>query len=110
MSKTAELVTFLRLHNVLINRQPEALALNLSEQESVAIYSITDTLFHEGVEGKDEIIRGIFTGEGEHQGVSCMYHTIELRFAGWLTSRRLSHKGDSRSVLASTSEGARTNN
>ncbi|TFK94620.1 hypothetical protein K466DRAFT_292806 [Polyporus arcularius HHB13444] len=69
LTKTAELVTFLRLHPMLTNRHPEALALNLDEQERIAIYSITETLLHHIVHNKGDMIRSIFTGEGEHHGV-----------------------------------------
>ncbi|KAI0769327.1 hypothetical protein BD413DRAFT_81589 [Trametes elegans] len=69
LDKTAELVTFLRLHNMLSNHHPAALALNLNEAENIAIYSITETLFHENLPGKTDIIRSIFSGEGEHLGV-----------------------------------------
>lgn len=71
LDKTAELVTFLRLHGLLSNRHPDALALNLNEAESIAVYSITETLFHEVIAGKTDIIRSIYTGEGEHLGVPC---------------------------------------
>ena len=87
LEKTAELVTFLRLHSVLQNRQPEAIALNLSEIEGNVIYSITESLFHEIPQGKTEVIRGIFTGEGEHLGIPCKHfaqmhcHIIHWRFA-----------------------------
>ena len=80
-------MTFLRLHSVLQNRQPEAIALNLSEIESNVIYSITESLFHEIPQGKTEVIRGIFTGEGEHLGIPCKHfaqmhcHIIHWRFA-----------------------------
>ncbi|KAI0371149.1 hypothetical protein BV20DRAFT_965824 [Pilatotrama ljubarskyi] len=69
LDKTAELVTFLRLHSMLSSRHPDALALNLSEMEGIAIYSITETLFHEHLPGKTDMIRSLFTGEGEHLGV-----------------------------------------
>ncbi|RPD78222.1 hypothetical protein L226DRAFT_286231 [Lentinus tigrinus ALCF2SS1-7] len=69
LTKTAELVTFLRLHTMLANRHPEALALNLSDEEGIAIYSITETLFHHVAQGKNDMIRSIFTGDGEHHGV-----------------------------------------
>ncbi|KAI0356158.1 hypothetical protein OH77DRAFT_1423757 [Trametes cingulata] len=69
LDKTAELVTFLRLHGLLSSRHPDALALNLSETEGIAIYSITETLFHENLPGKTDMIRSLFTGEGEHLGV-----------------------------------------
>ncbi len=66
------MVSFLRLHSLLVKSHPEALALNLNESESNAIYSITEILLHEIVRGKEETIRGIYTGEGEHLGVPCM--------------------------------------
>ncbi|KAI0633408.1 hypothetical protein C8Q77DRAFT_1217818 [Trametes polyzona] len=69
LDKTAELVTFLRLHSMLANRHPDALALNLTEEETTVVYSIAETLSHEIVNGKTEMIRSIFTGEGEHLGV-----------------------------------------
>ncbi|KAI0645378.1 hypothetical protein C8Q79DRAFT_911104 [Trametes meyenii] len=69
LNKTAELVTFLPLHGMLSSRHPRALALNLSEMEGNAIYSITETLFHENLPGKTDMIRSLFTGEGEHIGI-----------------------------------------
>ena len=72
MEKTSELVTFLRLHTMLTNRHPEAVALKLSDEEGIAIYSITETLFHHIPQGKGDMIRSMFTGEGEHHGVPCM--------------------------------------
>ncbi|KAI8993793.1 hypothetical protein BD414DRAFT_456900 [Trametes punicea] len=69
LDKTAELVTFLRLHTMLANRHPAALALNLSELEGIAVYSIAETLLHELLPGKTDMIRSLFTGEGEHLGV-----------------------------------------
>ncbi len=49
------------------------MALDLSERESIAIYSITETLFHEILPGKTEIIQAIFTGEGEHLDIPCKF-------------------------------------
>ncbi|KAI0674982.1 hypothetical protein C8Q78DRAFT_965152 [Trametes maxima] len=69
LNKTAELVTFLPLHGMLSSRHPRALALNLSEMEGNAIYSVTETLFHENLPGKTDMIRSLFTGEGEHIGI-----------------------------------------
>ncbi|KAL1942664.1 hypothetical protein VTO73DRAFT_4904 [Trametes versicolor] len=69
LDKTAELVTFLRLHGMLSNSHPDALALNLNEAEGIAVYSITETLLHEVNAGKTDMIRSIFTGEGEHLGI-----------------------------------------
>ncbi len=70
----AELVTFLRLHRMLSDGHPDALALNLNKEEGIAVYSITETLLHEINVGKTDMIRSIFTGEGEHLGVPCMYY------------------------------------
>ena len=58
---------------MLDRRHPSALALNLSESDGVAIYSITETLREAGVHGKADVIRGIFSGEGEHNGVPCKF-------------------------------------
>ncbi|KAI0829685.1 hypothetical protein BC628DRAFT_1358217 [Trametes gibbosa] len=69
LDKTAELVTFLQLHNMLANRHPDVMALNLNEAENLAIYSITETLSHERLPGKTDMIRAIFSGEGEHLNV-----------------------------------------
>ncbi|KAH9855194.1 hypothetical protein C2E23DRAFT_751794 [Lenzites betulinus] len=66
LDKTAELLTFLRLHAMLSSHHPDAVALNLSEAENLAVYSITETLSHERIPGKTDIIRAIFSGEGEH--------------------------------------------
>ncbi|KAI0655963.1 hypothetical protein C8Q70DRAFT_922658 [Cubamyces menziesii] len=69
IQKTAELVTFLRLHTLLSNSHPAATALSLSETEGIAVYSITETLLHAILPGKTDMIRSLFTGEGEHLGV-----------------------------------------
>ncbi|OSD04029.1 hypothetical protein PYCCODRAFT_1364691 [Trametes coccinea BRFM310] len=69
LDKAAELVTFLRLQTALANRYPAAVDLNLTEAESIAISSIADHLLHEDISAKTDVIRSIFTGEGEHVGV-----------------------------------------
>ncbi|CDO76730.1 hypothetical protein BN946_scf184796.g24 [Trametes cinnabarina] len=69
LDRAAELVTFLRLQSALANRYPAVLDLNLSEIESLAINSIAEHLLHEDISVKRDLIRSIFTGEGEHGGV-----------------------------------------
>ena len=102
LDKTAELVTFLRLHGMLSNRHPDAMALDLSEREAIAIYSITETLFHEILPGKTEMIQSIFTGEGEHlhipfEGSARML----LRPRSWFFLR-LAYKRNPRSLFAAS--------
>lgn len=76
------------------------MALDLSEREGIAIYSITETLFHEILPGKTEMIQGIFTGEGEHLDIPCK---LPSRIPLLLSSQslpRLAYTGDPRSFLA----------
>lgn len=76
---------------MLSNRHPEALALDLSEREGIAIYSITETLFHEILPGKTEMIQGIFTGEGEHLDIPCKVSSriLTCRAHGFLLDSRI---------------------
>lgn len=90
IQKTAELVTFLRLHTLLSNSHPAATALSLSETEGIAVYSITETLLHAILPGKTDMIRSLFTGEGEHLGVPCTHICLLLRDTS-LTSYRFTH-------------------
>ncbi|KAL7281302.1 hypothetical protein ACG7TL_004611 [Trametes sanguinea] len=76
LDKAAELVTFLRLQTALANRYPAAVDLNLTEAESIAISSIADHLLHEDISAKTDVIRSIFTGEGEHVGVPCEWYPV----------------------------------
>ena len=56
---------------MLSRRHPDAIALNLGEADGTAVYSITETLIHGSTEAKVEVIRGIFSGEGEYLNVTC---------------------------------------
>ena len=56
---------------MLSRRHPDAIALNLDEADGTAVFSITETLLHGPTEAKVEMIRGIFSGEGEHLNVTC---------------------------------------
>ena len=51
----------------------DALALDLGEADSRAVYSITETLLRGSTEAKVETIRGVFSGEGEHLDVTCEF-------------------------------------
>lgn len=85
---------------MLSSRHPEAIALDLSEVEGIAIYSITETLFHKILPGKTEMIQGIFTGEGEHLNIPCKFPANMFLLLISQFSFRLPYKGDPRSFLA----------
>ncbi|KAI0743781.1 hypothetical protein C8Q80DRAFT_860101 [Daedaleopsis nitida] len=69
LKNAAELVSFVRLHLLLANSTHEALALNLSEEENTAIFSLTEYLLRESSGEKEDIIRNMYTGNGEYLGV-----------------------------------------
>lgn len=78
LAKTIDLITFIRLQEMLSRGHPDAVALDLNETEESTIHSITEALKHEKTGGKVDIVRGLFTGEGEHLGVPCKYRASDL--------------------------------
>ncbi|KAH9949636.1 hypothetical protein B0H21DRAFT_103991 [Amylocystis lapponica] len=67
--KAADLVTFARLHELRSSGHPVAVALDLTEHESAAIFSANQALFGDEPERKGDVIHGFFTGQGEHLDV-----------------------------------------
>ncbi|KZT71060.1 hypothetical protein DAEQUDRAFT_724823 [Daedalea quercina L-15889] len=67
--KTADLIHFLRLRDLLSQGHPAVVNLGIEQSEGVAIYHVTDRLFSDESEGRLEIISGYITGEGEVHGV-----------------------------------------
>ncbi|KII92352.1 hypothetical protein PLICRDRAFT_37119 [Plicaturopsis crispa FD-325 SS-3] len=69
ITKTSNLLSFLRVHSALINGHPSILSLSLSESEATAIVAVTDILLGEEEESKTGVVTGFFTGEGEIHGI-----------------------------------------
>ena len=71
LQKTVDLLSIVQLHNGLVNGLPAAQALNLLENEAMAVFSAVETLLGPDSENKPVIIKGLLTEDGEWQGVSC---------------------------------------
>ena len=71
MQKTTQLLTIFQLQSALVNGAPEALALNLSEHEAMAIFSAVEVLLGTDLDHKSGIVRGLLTNEGDWQGIPC---------------------------------------
>ncbi|THH00884.1 hypothetical protein EW026_g1695 [Hermanssonia centrifuga] len=67
--RTANLLSFLELHSALTNGNPAAIALNLLESEAVAIVTAAEALIDASIGKKDEVLRGLLSGEGELHNV-----------------------------------------
>ncbi|EPQ57440.1 hypothetical protein GLOTRDRAFT_110573 [Gloeophyllum trabeum ATCC 11539] len=70
ISRTADMLAFLRLPNLLSSGHPSALALNLDDTEGTAVYSATEVLLGEDIDGKHHILNGLYSSEGEFNGVA----------------------------------------
>ncbi|TFK54356.1 hypothetical protein OE88DRAFT_1717542 [Heliocybe sulcata] len=68
-ARTAELLALIRLPSLLSAGHPSTTALQLDDAEGSAVYSATDVLLGEDHDGKQHIISGFFTSEGEFNGV-----------------------------------------
>ena len=61
----------MQIHTALTSGTPAAVALNLLENEAMAIFSAVETLLGVDSESKSAVVKGLLTGEGEWQGVPC---------------------------------------
>lgn len=69
--KAAQVLSLVRVHSALMNGQVSASALGLDDAESSAIYALTDRLLSDDESEKEVVLQGLFTSQGEFQGVSC---------------------------------------
>ncbi|GJE94905.1 hypothetical protein PsYK624_110810 [Phanerochaete sordida] len=67
--RTADLLSFITLHSALATGNPAAVALNLLESETAAVFSAIEALLGNDLERKSDIINGFLTGEGSYQDV-----------------------------------------
>jgi hypothetical protein len=70
-SKASVILSLIRLHTCLSNRQPLPVVLDFNEAEGEAIFSVCSTLINEESEFKQAILSGLLSGQGDFNGVSC---------------------------------------
>lgn len=68
--RTAHLLHFLRLRDLLLASHPSVTFLRLSEPESYAVYSATETLLGDDSDSWGNILHGFLTGTGEYNGIT----------------------------------------
>ncbi|KAG1807659.1 uncharacterized protein BJ212DRAFT_1386334 [Suillus subaureus] len=69
-SKASAILSLIRLHTCLSNRQPLPVVLDFDEAEGEAIFSVCSTLITEESELKQAILAGLLSGQGDFNGVS----------------------------------------
>jgi hypothetical protein len=75
LAKTSDLLSYLRLYPLFTAGHPAALALNLDNLESGAVFSTSEILLGDEKDHKQIVLSGFLSGEGHYDGVSC-----KLRF------------------------------
>ncbi|KAG1864054.1 hypothetical protein C8R48DRAFT_707729 [Suillus tomentosus] len=68
--KTSAILSLIRLHTCLSNRQPLPVALDFNEAEGEAIFSVCSTLITEESELKQIVLSALLSGQGDCNGVS----------------------------------------
>ncbi|KAI0305520.1 hypothetical protein B0F90DRAFT_1698692 [Multifurca ochricompacta] len=68
--KISRLLHFIRLHTSLAARHPSVSSLSLEDSEIPVILAAAEQLLGEESEVRQELIRGLLSGEGEFQGIS----------------------------------------
>ncbi|KAF9808926.1 hypothetical protein IEO21_07691 [Rhodonia placenta] len=68
--RTAHLLHFLRLRDLLLASHPSVTFLSLSEPENYAVYSATETLLGDDSDSRGNILHGFLTGTGELNGIT----------------------------------------
>lgn len=68
--KASAILSLIRLHTCLSNRQPLPVVLDFNEAEGEAIFSVCSTLITEESEIKQAILSGLLSGQGDFNGVS----------------------------------------
>ncbi|KAG1861611.1 hypothetical protein DFJ58DRAFT_777566 [Suillus subalutaceus] len=69
-SRASAILSLIRLHACLSNRQPLPVVLDFDEAEGEAIFSVCSTLLTEESESKQAILSGLLSGQGDFNGVS----------------------------------------
>jgi hypothetical protein len=66
-----DLLSYLRLHSLLSAGHPTALALNLDELESGAVFSTSGILLGDEMDHKQIVLSGFLSGESHYEGIPC---------------------------------------
>ncbi|KAG1742917.1 hypothetical protein EDB19DRAFT_1700850 [Suillus lakei] len=68
--KASAILSLIRLHTCLSNRQPLPVVLDFNDAEGEAIFSVCSTLITEESEFKQAMLSGLLSGQGDFNGVS----------------------------------------
>lgn len=74
LQKTIDLLSIIQLHSALASGAPAAQALNLLENEAMAVFSAVEALIGPDSENKTAVVQGLLNSDGEWQGVSCKHY------------------------------------
>lgn len=77
--KISRLLHFLRLHASLSSRHPSVSSLGLGDSEIEVVLAAAERLLGEESEIRQELIRGLFSGEGEFEGISREFSCLKLQ-------------------------------
>ncbi|KAG2339768.1 hypothetical protein BDR05DRAFT_991887 [Suillus weaverae] len=69
-TRASAILSLIRLHTCLSNRQPLPVVLDFNDAEGEAIFSVCSTLVNEESEFKQTILSGLLSGQGDFNGVS----------------------------------------
>ncbi|KAG0703238.1 hypothetical protein DFH29DRAFT_829375, partial [Suillus ampliporus] len=70
IDKASAILSLIRLHTCLSNRQPLPVVLDFNDTEGEAIFSVCSTLLSEESESKQAAVSGLLSGQGAFNGIS----------------------------------------